>query len=366
MESPSITIQTQSPTTSDVTTRMEYTPSQLSGTPLTHPTDKAIRLAEMGMLKAEKLEQEGLHNEAAELTMQALVDCAELYKRHGHRRGRRSQKGFSSSVRSPLTPICMNKQSSTAEFKQSAFLELPDASIQDMGSGFEAEDELFFDEEELSSKRLSSNKSSPVESKRSSAAVKGERALTQTEIVANALWSANDHSLGRNGSELSFEDAHHELAYESELRAAIDTELPQPSSEVQPKDVQAVLISGTSVVRHFENRPFGHYQLHVPLLSGEHVVFRRYSEFLALDAELRQAETPSELALRLACCGAADLPSLPPKTGFWEDATSSTVISRRWRALQAYLDAVHGNFLACGDGFDQAAWRKFKKFLMLD
>lgn len=38
---------------------------------------------------------------------------------------------------------------------------------------------------------------------------------------------------------------------------------------------QAVVISGTLVVRHLEGRPFTLYQLHVPLVGSEHVAFRR-------------------------------------------------------------------------------------------
>ena len=35
------------------------------------------------------------------------------------------------------------------------------------------------------------------------------------------------------------------------------------------------------------------------------------------------------------------LPRLPPKTLFWQDATAPGVTARRWAALQLYLDALN-------------------------
>ena len=112
-------------------------------------------------------------------------------------------------------------------------------------------------------------------------------------------------------------------------------------------------------------RPFALYQLHVPLCSGEHVAYRRFSDFVALDAKLRQAESLQQAALRVVLCGASELPSLPPKTAFWEDTTSPAIVSRRWGALQLYLDAALDSVLLAGPEYNAATWNCLKQFLNL-
>lgn len=131
---------------------------------------------------------------------------------------------------------------------------------------------------------------------------------------------------------------------------------------LRPRDVQAVLISGTSVVRHLQERPFALYQLHVPLLNKEHVAFRRYSDFVELDARLREPDALGPL-INFACCGGSrELPPLPAKTLFWEDSTSTAVVSRRWGSLQLYLDAALEAVQPYGDS---EAWAALKEFLNL-
>ena len=127
-----------------------------------------------------------------------------------------------------------------------------------------------------------------------------------------------------------------------------------------PRQVQAVLISGVEVVSHLDEKPFALYQLVAPLLSGEHVAFRRYSEFVRLDHTLRAAwGLPTHRAL--CSGGAGELPALPPKTAFWQDATSTAVTSHRWGALQLWLDVVLDR-LSQGV-YNEKAWDAFRQFL---
>ena len=127
-----------------------------------------------------------------------------------------------------------------------------------------------------------------------------------------------------------------------------------------PRQVQAVLISGVEVVSHLDEKPFALYQLVAPLLSGEHVAFRRYSEFVRLDRTLRAAwGLPTHRAL--CSGGAGELPALPPKTAFWQDATSTAVTSHRWGALQLWLDVVLDR-LSQGV-YNEKAWDAFRQFL---
>ena len=58
------------------------------------------------------------------------------------------------------------------------------------------------------------------------------------------------------------------------------------ASLLTPRQVQAVLISGVEVVSHLDEKPFALSQLVAPLLTGEHVAFRRYAEFADLREEL--------------------------------------------------------------------------------
>lgn len=110
-----------------------------------------------------------------------------------------------------------------------------------------------------------------------------------------------------------------------------------------------------------QERPFAVYQLHVPLLYGEKVTYRRFSDFVALDTNLRNSETWVDAALRIACCGVSDLPPLPAKTGFWQDSTSPAIISRRWGALQLYLDAALESLQR--KQLSDHAWKMMKDFL---
>ena len=99
----------------------------------------------------------------------------------------------------------------------------------------------------------------------------------------------------------------------------------------------------------------------MPTTSGEHVAFRRYSDFLALDAQLRLSLGGGR-ADWLPCFHDRSLPRLPPKTAFWHDATAATTTMRRWGALQLYLDAALDAITVAQD---EEAWHAFRAFLCL-
>lgn len=61
----------------------------------------------------------------------------------------------------------------------------------------------------------------------------------------------------------------------------------------------------------------------------------------------------------------SELPFLPSKTPFWQDATSAVVLSHRWVMLQLYLDAVLEYVLTMEVDNDSLMWRDLKKFLDL-
>ena len=159
-----------------------------------------------------------------------------------------------------------------------------------------------------------------------------------------------------------------DAAAEVVAAAAVRTE--QRLAKLTVQSVAAVVISGTSVVRHLEGPPFTLYQLHVPLLAGEHVAFRRYSDFESLDVKLRALldEPPllSAWLARAACLRTEPLPRalpyLPPKTVPWvQGSTSPSVVAHRWGALQKYLDAALERAVE-----SPQAWESFMEFLCID
>ena len=149
--------------------------------------------------------------------------------------------------------------------------------------------------------------------------------------------------------------------------------------------IQAVVISGTSLVHHRlpdgiqAGRPFTLWHLHVPLCTaGQHVAFRRYSDFVALDGTLRRclreqqwqraAEHSRSAAAVIAslgdlsCLTMRPLPALPPKTlPFVQDPTAPALLSHRWAGLQRYLDAALERAADCPPALDALL-----RFLCLD
>ena len=153
--------------------------------------------------------------------------------------------------------------------------------------------------------------------------------------------------------------------------APIPFPAPAPSCTTGP-EVPAVVIAGTSLVRHAEqgDRPFTLYHLFCPLVAGkEHVAFRRFSDFLALDAKLRRVlraqryEMPPLFgAGEWACLTLRPLPELPAKTlPLVQDATHPSIVSYRWARLQSYLDAALERVQECDEAFDV-----LKEFLELN
>ena len=51
-------------------------------TPLSRPTEKAVRLATAGLETAEAMEAQGQWHEAAAVKMEALQEAAQLYRKH--------------------------------------------------------------------------------------------------------------------------------------------------------------------------------------------------------------------------------------------------------------------------------------------
>ena len=100
------------------------------------------------------------------------------------------------------------------------------------------------------------------------------------------------------------------------------------------------------------------FQLHAPLRSGEHVAFRRYSDFVHLDTLVRGLLDGT--GPRLPCASAPALPPLPPKTLPWQSTTESKLVAARWGGLQVYLDAVLDRV-----GESGAAWEALRDFLCL-
>ena len=104
----------------------------------------------------------------------------------------------------------------------------------------------------------------------------------------------------------------------------------------------------------------------MPLHASEHVTFRRFSDFEALDAKLRTAlaatsASPLPSLPIFSCASVNALPPLPPKTLPWlQDETSQLVVSRRWAALQDYLEVALESALECPE-----AWEHLKAFLCL-
>ena len=103
----------------------------------------------------------------------------------------------------------------------------------------------------------------------------------------------------------------------------------------------AIIISGTSVVRHLEAPHFTLYQLNVPLVGtrNEHVAFRRYSDFVDLD-KLLTRQVDGGLGW---CFAPREIPPLPPKTFFWQDATAPQTIAERCGCIlpRTLFDRLH-------------------------
>ena len=153
-----------------------------------------------------------------------------------------------------------------------------------------------------------------------------------------------------------------EIAQDATPRDIVQEIIPRQMASMPiacPTMIQAVLVAGTSNVSNLAGRPFTLYELHVPLLDGESVAFRRFSDFIMLDRRLGSVLGVGSFP----CLNVRMLPPLPPRTRPWQDRTASDVILRRWGALQLYLDAALE--LISRTHYNSRAWEIFREFLCI-
>ena len=308
-----------------------YEPFSPQGQRLTPPTERAQRWAEPHLAAAEQLEAENRPAEAAEVRAEALQRLHEFYVNARETRQPSARKPSvavstpmsNDSGRSPFSDVSNSNLSSPSytPFKPAPF---SPASVDSWGCA----------------------KASPAKQQRD----------------AHASAAAADAALAHD---LLSPGALEQLRTVPEHGLPTDDEEDDEEDESDPSDLQAVLISDASIVRHMNGRPFTLYRLFVPGSFGEHVAFRRYSDFVALDQRLRfhlrSRLHPMGLQL-LPCVAERSLPRLPPKTLFWQDATAAALTTRRWGGLQLYLDAVLEVITVTEN---TEAWRCFEEFLCL-
>lgn len=295
----------------------------------TPPTERAQRWVEPHLAAAEQLEAENRGAEAAEVRAEALQRLHDFYVNARETRQPRSahkpsvfSTPTSNDGRSPFSDISNSNMSpSYTPFKPSPF---SPASVDSWGCA----------------------KASPAKQQRDPhASAAADAALAHDLLSPCALECLR--TVPENGL------------------PADDEEAEDEEDDSAPSDLQAVLISDASVVRHMHGRPFALYRLFVPGAFGEHVAFRRYSDFVALDERLRfhlrSRLQPAGLRL-LPCVAERSLPRLPPKTLFWQDPTAVALTTRRWGGLQLYLDAVLEVITVTEN---EEAWRAFQEFLCL-
>ena len=300
----------------------------------TPPTVRAQRAAESGLAVAEALESAGYHADADAARAEALQEAYLTYQAASYLS---SEKG-----RRPLSPIDVN--GGCAVLSEEA-VGAPDSDgVAVVGSAPPASSTT----PAVHLPAGTSTASSTHNTRRSSHFEGSLRSPRSAVGLSNA-------SIPRTNSGLA--DAG--LA----CLATGWSEVSLVSGGVHPSawaahELKAVLISGTSVVRHLEERPFALYLLHAPLSTGEHVAFRRYSDFVALDASIRWRLDGRRL--RLPCMSTPTLPPLPPRALPWTNSTESKLVAARWGGLQIYLDAVLDRI-----GESEAAWKVFRDFLFL-
>ena len=286
------------------------------GTPA---TEKAQRIANDGLNAAEALDHEGMFNAASELKAATLVEAAQAYAKQRQRQARKQKQR---PGRSPLRTMSRSNSAIAEEGEAATMVATEGATSNSAVEKQRPEQEV--PEQEVPTSGFPMPPTTPA----------SDRAVVSAHAVR---------------------DMYGDL-----------------EPRVLPLEIQAVIISNTSLVRHLEGSPFTLFQLHVPLLSGEHVAFRRYSDFVALDATLCQllgavavgrlgGPFAHPLAQALSCFWVRDLPALPPKTlPLLQDPTAPAVIGARWAALQRYLDSALERVAECPEAFDA-----FKAFLCL-
>uniref|UniRef100_A0A7S4C1G5 PX domain-containing protein n=1 Tax=Chrysotila carterae TaxID=13221 RepID=A0A7S4C1G5_CHRCT len=149
------------------------------------------------------------------------------------------------------------------------------------------------------------------------------------------------------------------LTYDRWSQSSQSLDFDENVQSVAPRELQAVLISNTHSYIDQAGHAYTGYELHVPMVSGEHTSIRRYSDFRRLDRQLTRALG----GCTLSCVNTRRLPALPPRTYFWQGKTQAETTRQRWGALQLYLDGV----LDLVNLTDETspAWLSFKQFLDL-
>ena len=316
-----------------------------TGRLLTPPTEKAQKWAEPHLQRAEKLERSEGPQAAAEAKAQALQEMMRVYQRAREHRQQRKLRAIETER---ATLNSSDTTSAQAIYLASDAHRTPLANLSNATPSGRSSNPA--------SKR-NSVKSSP--SPRSASILSPSSTVSSISPRVPAMAGLSDFLPHEEAVALAAADAALVRGLPQEVLASVP-EAAQPERH-EPSEVQAVLISDATVVRHLQSRPFTLYRLFVPTTSGEHVAFRRYSDFLALDAQLRLSLGGGR-ADWLPCFHDRSLPRLPPKTAFWHDATAATTTMRRWGALQLYLDAALDAITVAQD---EEAWHAFRAFLCL-
>ena len=311
-----------------------YEPFSPQGQRRTPPTERAQRWAEPHLAAAEQLEAENRPEEAAEVRAEALQRVHDFYVN-----ARETRQPPPRSAHKPSVAVCtpMSNESCRSPFSDVSNSNLSSPSYTP------------FKPAPFSPARVDSwgcAKASPAQQQRDAhASAAADAALAHDLLSPGALEQLR--TVPENGL------------------ATDEDEDDEDEDESDPSDLQAVLISDASIVRHMNGRPFTLYRLFVPGSFGEHVAFRRYSDFVSLDQRLRfhmrSHHHPTGLQL-LPCVAERSLPRLPPKTLFWQDTTAAALTTRRWGGLQLYLDAVLEVISVTANN---EAWRCFEEFLCL-
>jgi hypothetical protein len=294
------------------------------GSPLgTPPTERAMKIADMGLSAAEALERDGQTSAAAELKAATLQEAALAYEAQSRRRAKKISP--LASARKPLQNVGIG----------SPLANVVDLDESPSSAGEESEESV--EERKL---RVLARVAGVSFASFAVAPTQDDNDLTATSAASEASHcdAISTREVAADGQPL--------LATEQTMDgclAAVATTDTQTDTQAESSH-RVARVCGFSVCRDGD-RPYTMYEIGT---GEEHVAHRRYSEFVALDSTLRRiladrSFVASISRLGLLACVANELPPLPPKTiPLLQDATAPSVVSYRWGALQRYLDAANG------------------------
>lgn len=243
----------------------------------TPPTERVQKIVEGGLAAAEALDAEGMTSVATEIKAAVLVEAAQEYAKLNKKRMAREQR--KTKGRSPLRKVTNHRELAASGAQQATAQVAEEAK------------------EEVSTVGFPTPPRTPIVSQGVFAAAAAPQSITAPPTAASVSTS--------------------------------------------PRDVQAIIIAKTSLIRPFEGSAFTEYQLRIPLLSGECVAYHRFRDFVAFDFALREALGDRSLLPGADCLWLRELPPLPPRTiPLLQSATAPAVVAQRWLMLQRYLDAV--------------------------